>query len=83
MEGLVGVACEGEGGETRLAHGDAELLVQFADQRILRPFAVIQLAAGKLPQSGERLAFRPLRDQHAVVGVDQCAGDDEGELHDR
>jgi hypothetical protein len=41
------------------------------------------LAAGKLPEAGERLALRALRDQHALVGVDQRAGDHEREFHDR
>jgi hypothetical protein len=46
-----------------------------------RPFAGLQLAAGKFPQAGQRLAFRPLCDQHAAVGIDQRAGDDEEEFH--
>ena len=54
--------------------------MQFADQRLLRPLAGLDLAAGKFPQARERLAFRALRDQHALVGIDQRAGDDEGEL---
>ena len=35
---------------------------------------VFDLAAGKLPQAGHRLAWRALRDQHAAVGIDEGAG---------
>ena len=75
------MAGEGERRETSLADGDADFLMQFADQRLLRPFAGLDLAAGKFPQACQRLAFRALRDQYALVGVDQRAGDDEGEFH--
>ena len=49
-------------------------------KRLLRPFAGFDLAAGKFPQASERLALRALREQHALVGVDQRAGDHEGKL---
>ena len=62
---------------------DAELLAQFADQRVLRPLAGVDLAAGKLPQALELLALRPLRDQHAAVDVDQRRRDDQEQLHER
>ncbi len=50
------------------------LLVQFADQALLRPLAGLALAAGKFPQAGERLAFGALRDQDALVSIDERAG---------
>ena len=62
----------------------AEFLVQLADQRLFGPLAGIELAAGKFPQPRELFAFGPLRDQHTVIGIDQRAGDNEGELdHER
>ena len=70
MKLLIGMAGEGQRRQARLAHGDAEFLVQLADQRIFGPLAVVELAAGKLPKARHRLAFRPLCDQHAVVGID-------------
>ncbi len=80
MEIIIGVARKGQRREAGFLHGDADFLVQFADQRRFRPLAGLDLAAGKFPQAGERLAWRPLRDQHALVGVDQRAGDHEGEF---
>jgi hypothetical protein len=55
----------------------------FADQCILGPLARLDLAAGKLPQARHRLAFRTLREQHAIVRVHQRDGYDEGQLHER
>ena len=81
MEFGIGVAGEGQRRQARLLDGDAELLVQFADQRRLRPFARFELAAGKLPEAGERLALGALGDEDAAVGIDQGAGDDEKQLH--
>src|SRR5712671_7149047 len=80
MKIIVSVAGKGQRGEAGLAHGDTDFLVQFADQRCFRTFAGLDLAAGKLPQARERLALRPLRDQHALVGVDQRAGDHQDEI---
>jgi hypothetical protein len=57
--------------------GDAELLVKLAHQRLLRRLAGLDLAAGKLPETGQRLSLRPLRQKDAAVGIDQRAGDDE------
>jgi hypothetical protein len=54
--------------------------VKFANQGRFRPFARLKLAAGKFPQARQRLALRPLRDQNAIVGIDQSAGDDQGEF---
>jgi SAM-dependent methyltransferase len=81
VEVLIGMAGEGQWREAGFLHGDPELLVQLADQRRFRPFAGLQLAAGKFPQAGQRLAFRPLCNQHAAVGINQSAGDDENHFH--
>ena len=56
---------------------DPELFLQFADERVLRPLAGVDLAARELPQALELLAFGPLREQHPSVGVDQRRRDDE------
>jgi hypothetical protein len=52
------VAGEGQGRETGFLDDDAELLAKLADQRLLRPLARLDLAAGKLPKTCERLAGR-------------------------
>ena len=75
MKIMVGVAGKGERREAGFVHGDTDFLVQFADQRRFRTLAGLDLAAGKFPQARERLAFRPMRDQHALVSIDQRAGD--------
>ena len=77
MEIRIGVARESERREAGLLHRDAELFLQFANQRIFRPLARVDLAAGEFPQPGQRLAFWALGDQHAIVGIDQGGGDDE------
>ena len=78
MKVLIGVAGEGQRRQAGLLHGDADFLMQFADQRLFGALARIELAAGKFPQPGHRLAGRPLRDQDAPVDVDQRAGDHQG-----
>ena len=83
MEILVGVAGESERREARRLDRDAELLAQFADQRVLRPLAGVDLAAGELPQALELFALRPPGDQHAAVDVDQRRRDDQEQLHER
>jgi len=55
----------------------------FADQRLFRPLAGFELAAWEFPQAGKRPALRALRDQHALVGVNQRAGGHQSEFHDR
>ena len=75
MKCFVSETREGEGGETRSLHDDAEFLGEFADQRLLRALAGVDLAAGKFPEAGQRLALGALRDQHPSVGVDEGAGD--------
>jgi hypothetical protein len=83
VELVIGVAREGERREARRADRNAEFLHEFADERLFRPLARLQLAARKLPQARQRASGRALRQQNAAVGVDQRAGDDENELHDR
>ena len=81
VKAVIAVACEGEGREARLLDVDAKFFGKLADQRRFRPLAGLELAAGKFPQAGKLLALGPLGDQNAVVGVDERASDDEGELH--
>ena len=84
MEAVIAVTGERQWRKTRLFDLDPEFFVQLTDQRGLRPLAGLELAAGKFPQPRKRLALGPLRDQDAVVRIDQRAGDDEGELdHER
>jgi len=46
---IVGVTGKGQRREAGFADGDADFLVQFADQRRFRPLAGLDLAAGKFP----------------------------------
>src|SRR3546814_11752718 len=55
---------------------DADLLAQFANQRIMRGLASLDFAAGKLPLAGRDLADRTLRDQYASVRINQATGGD-------
>ncbi len=57
------------------ADDDAELLVQFAIERIARRLAGLELAAGKLPVAGVHLARRTLREQHAAIAQDHRGSD--------
>jgi hypothetical protein len=79
MKLLVSVAGECKRRETFLLYRNAELLVEFADERRLRPLAGIELSAGELPEPGQRLARRALGDQHAMIRIDERAGDDQDE----
>ena len=72
---------EGEGREAGRLHLDRQFLAQFANQRILRPLAGIEFAAGELPEAFEFLARRALGDEDAIVLVDEGAGDDEQDVH--
>src|SRR6516162_9802617 len=45
VERLVSVACEGQRRQARLGYSDAELLVELANEALLRPFAGLELAA--------------------------------------
>ena len=62
---------------------DAEFFVEFARERRFGRFAGLVLAAGEFPQPGELLALGPLRDQHAPVGIDEHAGNDQLNPHPR
>ena len=67
-----------------MCDGDAQLLVQLADEAGLGRLPGLDLAAGKFPQTCKLLARRPLADQHPAIGVDQRRSGDEkeGEAHD-
>ena len=51
----------------RAAHREAELLGQFAVERVPRRLAGLELAAREFPVAGVRLAGRTLREQHVAV----------------
>ena len=67
--------------QTLLIDDDSQFLLQFTDQTLFRAFSGLDLAAGKLPKTGHRLAFRTLAEEHTSVGVDERAGCDEDEIH--
>ncbi|CDX42391.1 hypothetical protein MPLDJ20_50027 [Mesorhizobium plurifarium] len=77
MEIVIGMAGEGERRQARNLRFDAEFLMQFADQALLRRLAGLDLAAWKLPQPGELFTLGTLRQEDAPVGVDQRAGGDQ------
>ena len=53
---------------------DGALFVEFAERSRRRRFVKLAFAAGEFPQAGEmRVAFS-LRDEPAVVAVNQCDG---------
>ncbi len=81
MEIGVGVARETERGEAGCLDGDAEFLMQFADQRCLGPLAGLELAAGKLPKTGQALSRRPLCHEHPIVRIDQRYRYDQEQAH--
>ena len=51
--------------------GDAELFIELACQRLLRAFAGLDLAAGKLPLQGHGLVGPALADQHFAAADDE------------
>ena len=77
VEIFVAVRGEDEGRKTGGGDADAQFFLQFTDQANLRRLAGLELAAGKFPQARQRLAPRPLADQHASVAVDQGRGGDQ------
>ena len=77
------MARESERREAGLFDDNAEFFAEFADQRLFRPLADIELPAGEFPEIGEVLAHWALSDQHEVVGVDERCGDDEEEFQAR
>jgi hypothetical protein len=76
MEVGISMAGEGERCETRLTNVDAQFLLQFADQCLLGPLTLLDLAAGEFPQARHRFAGRPSREKNATVGIDKGAGGD-------
>jgi hypothetical protein len=80
MKIRLSMAREGQGSETGLADDYSQFLVQFPDECFFRPLAALDLAAGKFPKPGHRLAFGPLRDEHAAVGVDEGTRGNENDL---
>ena len=66
----------GEGGrdERRFLHADAEFLAKLAHQRLLRPLAGLDLAAGEFPQPRHGLSRKPLLEEHAPVRSGQSGG---------
>jgi hypothetical protein len=83
MKILIRMTGEGERREAVRFDRNAKLFPEFADERVLRPFARVHLPAGELPQAFEGFAFGPLREQYASVGVDQRRRDDEHQPHER
>jgi hypothetical protein len=74
------VARKCQRGKTRFLHDNTEFLLQFPDQRLFRPLASLDLAAGKLPKPRHGFAGRPLGEEHAAVGIDKGAGGDKNEF---
>ena len=58
-----------QGREARHVHHNSELLLELPDQRLLRRLALLDLPAGKFPQTCHGFAERTLRNQHATVRV--------------
>jgi hypothetical protein len=81
MEIGIGVAGERQRRKARRIYDNSQFLPQLTDQGVLRPLVPLDLAAGKFPQPGHRLADRTLRDQHADIRIDQGASRDEDEIH--
>ncbi len=77
----VGEARECQRRETGLFDLNPQFLVQFPDQRRFRPFAVLDLAARKLPKAFQRFSLRALRDQHPAIRIDERNGDDKQKFH--
>jgi hypothetical protein len=73
------VAGERQGCETRFGYSDAELFVELSNDRILGSLPLLHFPPGEFPEPGHRLALRPLRDEHAPVGIDQGASGDKEE----
>ena len=83
MEILVGMAGEGQRRETAPLDVDAELFAQFARESGFRGLALLDLAAGKLPQARHGLALGTSREQHAAVAIDKSDGRDQDQVHER
>jgi len=81
MEICITVAGESKRSEAWLLNDNPQFLLQLSYQRFLGPFAIVHLAAGKLPKSCHRLAGRPLRQQDATVSINKSASRDKDDLH--
>src|SRR6185437_11811742 len=57
MEIVVSVTGESERRQAGFVDRYADFLMQLPDQRLLRPLTTLDLATGKFPQAGQRLAF--------------------------
>ena len=71
---------EREGREAGFIDGNSQFLLQLTYQRLFRPFAVLDLAARKLPQAFHRLARGASGDEHASVRINERAGRDKNEF---
>ena len=68
------VHCEGH--RVLDGYGDSELLFELSNQGPLGRFAVVDLAAGKFPQSAHMLVLGPETQQDAsVIVTDDCGND--------
>jgi hypothetical protein len=76
----IGVARKGQRCKTGFFDDNSQFLLQFTYQRLLGRLASLSLAAGKFPETRHCLAFGPLCNQHATIGIDECAGDDNKEF---
>ena len=72
---------KGQRRQTLLIDDDSQFLLQFADQTLFRTLSGFDLAAGKLPKTGHRFAFRTSGKEHTSVRVDERAGGDKDEIH--
>ena len=59
-------------------HHAIQLFEHFAAKRLDMRFTLVDLAAGKLPVSGEMRAVGPERDQKAAIALDDGGDDDDG-----
>src|SRR5262249_34842799 len=76
----IGMARKREGSQAWLLDIDSELLVEFADERLLGPLARLDLAAREFPQARHWFARRTLRDQHASIRIDEGASGDQDQF---
>ena len=77
---LITMGCKNEGRQTRLTDRDPKLFIKFPDQAAFRRLSGLDLAAGKLPQSSQGLAWRSLTDEHSSIHIDQGGGGDQEEV---
>ena len=74
------MARESQRRQAWFADGNPQFLLQFTNQSVLRAFAGLDLAAGKLPQARHRFAGRALREENAPIDIDEGAGRNEDKL---